>query len=132
MPVPSLLRRALKHERGQDLVELALLLPLLLIMMVIVLDMGRAFNTYMVLTNAAREGARQGSITPTQVTAITEAVHQVTRNAGLPDGQVTVSVASAGSGNPVRVTVQYNFPLFSGLLPFSQIPMSVAVEMVAF
>jgi len=131
MPVlPS--ERVLKREQGQDLVELALLLPLLLIIMVIVLDMGRAFNTYMVLTNAAREGARQGSMTPSQVATITEAALRVTRNAGIPDGQVAVSVTSAGSGNPVRVTVQYNFSLFTGLLSFSQLSMSAAAEMVAF
>ena len=123
---------ALKHEQGQDLVELALLLPLLLIIMVIVLDMGRAFNTYMVLTNAAREGARLATRDPHNVTAIHGAALYETRNAGLSDGDVTISVIPASSGNPVRVTVQYGFPLFSGLLSFSQIPMSAAVEMVVF
>jgi len=124
--------RSLKREHGQDLIELALVLPLLLIIMMGVLDLGRAFNTYMVLTNGAREGARLGARNPYDVTAINEAALHETRNAGLSDGDVTVSVIPASSGSPVRVTVQYDFPLLAGLLPFAQVPMFASVEMVVF
>jgi len=123
---------ALKREHGQDLIELALVLPLLLVILMSVLDLGRAFNTYMVLTNAAREGARLAARDPYDITAITEVALNETRSAGLPDDEVTVSVIPAPSGSPVQVTVAYDFPLLSGLLPFTEIPMSVSVEMVVF
>lgn len=125
-------RGILKREHGQDLIELALALPLLLTLLMTVLDLGRAFNTYMVLTNAAREGARLGSQNPYDTASITEAVLQVTRNAGLPDAEVTVSVTPAPSGSPVQVTVGYDFPLLSGLLPFNDVPLSASMEMVVF
>ena len=45
-----------RKQRGQALVEFALALPLLLLLVFGVLDFGRAFQTKIVLTNAAREG----------------------------------------------------------------------------
>lgn len=45
-----------KRKKGQALVEFALGLPLLVLLVFGVLDFGRAFQTKIVLTNAAREG----------------------------------------------------------------------------
>jgi hypothetical protein len=47
-------RRKLK---AQSLVEFALVLPLLLLLILAAMDIGRMFYTKMVITNAAREGA---------------------------------------------------------------------------
>ncbi len=47
-------------ERGQSLVELALTLPLLLIILFGTIDLGRLFFAYVTITNASREGARYG------------------------------------------------------------------------
>ena len=46
------------HGRGQALVEFALLIPLMLLLLVAVFDMGRAVFAYNSITNAAREAAR--------------------------------------------------------------------------
>ena len=56
-----MLRRPMKpvaRYRGQSLVEFALVLPIALILLLAVFDVGRAVFTYNTLTNAAREGAR--------------------------------------------------------------------------
>ena len=45
-------------ERGAALLEVALTLPLLLLVAVGIFEFGRAYQTWQVLTNAAREGAR--------------------------------------------------------------------------
>jgi len=47
-----------KNERGQALLEAAMTLPLLLLVSVSIFEFGRAYQTWQVLTNAAREGAR--------------------------------------------------------------------------
>ena len=52
-----------KHERGQAMVETAIALPILLVLMVGIFEVGRAYETWQVLTNAAREGARM-AVTP--------------------------------------------------------------------
>lgn len=50
-------RYSRRHLRGQALVEIAILLPILLIMILASFDFGRALYTKIVTTNAAREGA---------------------------------------------------------------------------
>jgi Flp pilus assembly protein TadG len=54
---PSPSRRG-RSQRGVALIEVALTLPLLLLVSVSIFEFGRAFQTWQVLTNAAREGAR--------------------------------------------------------------------------
>jgi Flp pilus assembly protein TadG len=46
------------RSRGQGLVEFALVLPLFVLLLVAIFDLGRAVFAYNTLTNAAREGAR--------------------------------------------------------------------------
>ena len=48
-----------KHwsPRGQSLVEMALVLPILLVLVIGAIEFGRLFYTKIVITNAAREGA---------------------------------------------------------------------------
>ncbi len=49
------------RERGAALLELALVLPLLLVVIAGIVDFGFAFQRFEVITNAAREGARLGT-----------------------------------------------------------------------
>ena len=49
-----------RGERGQAIIELALTLPLLLLIVLGIFDFGLMFQKYEVVTNAAREGARVG------------------------------------------------------------------------
>lgn len=53
----ALLARA-RAARGQALVEFALTIPIFLLLVVALFDVGRAVFTYNAITNAAREGAR--------------------------------------------------------------------------
>jgi Flp pilus assembly protein TadG len=51
-------KRRQAGERGQALAEFALILPLILLFIAGVVEMGRAWNIKQVVTDAAREGAR--------------------------------------------------------------------------
>jgi Flp pilus assembly protein TadG len=53
-------RRRLGSERGAELIEMAFVLPLLLLIVVGIVDFGFLFRELSVVTNAAREGARAG------------------------------------------------------------------------
>ena len=52
------------RERGQGLLEFALIFPLLILLIMAILEFGIYFMTYFTVQNAAREGAREASITP--------------------------------------------------------------------
>jgi Flp pilus assembly protein TadG len=45
-------------EKGAELVEFALILPLVLVLIAAIWDFGRAYRAYQAITNAAREGVR--------------------------------------------------------------------------
>ena len=48
----------LRSQRGAELIEFALIFPLLLLVLLGIIDFGFLFQRYEVLTNATREGAR--------------------------------------------------------------------------
>jgi len=54
------IRRRLRLERGAELIEMALVLPLLMLVIMGIIDFGFLFREMSVVTNAAREGARAG------------------------------------------------------------------------
>jgi len=51
-------RHTRASERGQALLETAVVLPVILLVCVSIFEFGRVFQTWQVMTNAAREGAR--------------------------------------------------------------------------
>jgi Flp pilus assembly protein TadG len=105
------------RERGQAMVETAIAIPLLLMLMVGIFEVGRAYETWQVLTNAAREGARM-AVTPSGTAPnATALVRQY-----MADGQLTKSATAPVivnrtasinvNGTPVSasaVTVDYPF-----------------------
>jgi Flp pilus assembly protein TadG len=67
----TLTRRS--NQRGQAVIELALTLPLLLVVVFGIIDFGFMFQRYETVTNAAREGARLGVLTNSAGYTATEA-----------------------------------------------------------
>ncbi len=60
------------RESGQALIEAALTIPILLLIAVGIFEFGRAYQTWQILTNAAREGARI-AVVPTPAPGAVEA-----------------------------------------------------------
>lgn len=54
--------RLRKTEAGQALVEFTLILPIFLLLLFAIVDFGRGFYTWLLVTNAAREGARVAAV----------------------------------------------------------------------
>ena len=65
--------RASTDEGGSSLIELALLLPFLFLLLVGVVDMGRAFYAAIELTSAAAAGSVYGTQNPTDISGMQKA-----------------------------------------------------------
>jgi Flp pilus assembly protein TadG len=106
-------RQRLHSERGAELLEFALVLPILLFVLAGVLDMGFLFKNYEVVTNAAREGARMASLPGWVETDVVARVNSYLAAGGLEPTATTVvdnvTLATGGgrSINGIRVTVAY-------------------------
>ena len=92
-------RSRLASERGADLVEFALVLPLLLVVFGGIVDFGFMFQRYLVVSNAAREGARLASM-PNYEVADVEARVNSYLDAGLGAGASSNAVVAVTSGPP--------------------------------
>jgi Flp pilus assembly protein TadG len=53
-----------REETGAELVEAAVVIPILLMLLLGIVTFGRAWNTYETITRAAREGAKEAVLTP--------------------------------------------------------------------
>ncbi len=101
-------------EKGANLVEAALVVPLLLLLLVGVSDMGRAYHTYITIINAAREGARYGVSHAADTAGICARVVSEAQLSNVNLAGATCTVSNGGSGHPVRVTVETDFPVILG------------------
>ena len=122
-------------ERGQALVELALVLLLLLLLLAGAVDLGRAFNNYIIVTNASREGARYASHFPIHLRGILDATEQEAANSGitLTDSQIRVPTLGATAGNPIRVEITFPFStILSDIVHVQTITLTASTEMVVF
>lgn len=111
----SLARRA-AGERGSALLETALTLPLILLLTVGIFEFGRAYETWQVLVNAAREGARVAVLpnaTASDVTSRVTAYMQMGQLSNAAQAGVTVSTVpiaiGASTANASQVTISYPF-----------------------
>jgi Flp pilus assembly protein TadG len=104
-----------RTERGQTLVEFALVLPILSLLLLGVIQFGVAYNHYITLTDAVRAGARKGAV-GRHLQDPTTAVEQAVRNGGtdLDPEKLEISVKSSweqGSDVSVTATYPYNIKL---------------------
>ena len=72
MAAMNSMKRKLRSEGGAELIEFALVLPLLLLIVLGIVDFGFLFQRCEVVTNAAREGARM-AVLPGYATADVQA-----------------------------------------------------------
>ena len=94
----------IRDRRGQSVVEFALVLPMLLLVLFGITELGRAVMTKNVLTSAAREGARLAIVTEPNMDAVDARVRDVCKAAGITEPNVTINGPDAAGMITVRVT----------------------------
>src|SRR3954467_14207972 len=95
--------KARRHSRGQSVAEFALVIPLFLVMLFGIIDIGRVVWANDALANAAREGARYASVTGSSLITPDSTPAQIksyTANYAIAAGtNVTVTVCYSGVVN---------------------------------
>ena len=116
--------KRLRRERGQELLEYALVLPVLLALILGIMQLALVILSYNTLGEAARQGARFGVISdnadyPDRIKAV---VYQVTDAAGMNRADLTWGSPMKQTDNQrIRVDVTYNMRL---IVPISIVPIS--------
>jgi Flp pilus assembly protein TadG len=106
-----------RRQRGANLVEMALIVPLLLLLLAGVADLGRAYFTYITMINAAREGARHGVDHPADTGGIIARVLSEAELNGVDLAGAQIDVDALGPSHPVTVTVTLDFDvILAGVL----------------
>ena len=107
-----------KAERGQSLLELAILLPVLLLVLLGILDVGRLYMTLVAITDAAAEGASYAASHPTETVEIQQrAAESSTALTTIDPLMVDVYYENPlSSGQPITVTVNYDYDLLTPVL----------------
>ena len=125
------------------MVEFAIIAPLMLLLLLIAVDFGRLFFTYIAVNNAAREGAAFGSLAPADcggnpclatsgiATHASQETNTQTRGGGAttiavsatcaqPDGTgiacSTAITGGAGAGNTITVSAKQSFRFFTPII----------------
>lgn len=104
-----------RNERGQALVEFALVISLLAFLLLGIFDFGYAVFTNNLLNNAAREGARAGSIISNSNTTICNRIRNTAPTLNFAcDQDIGVRIlispqASRIYEQPITITVRYNY-----------------------
>jgi Flp pilus assembly protein TadG len=107
-------------DSGQALIEVAIALPILLALLVGIFEFARAYNVQQVITNAAREGAREGVVLQSSV----EAGARARAIARLSDANISGATlifscsggCATGEALSITITVPYTFVFIGPVL----------------
>jgi hypothetical protein len=114
----------MKSEKGQSLVEFALLLPVLLLLIFGILDFGRILHAYISIDHAGREAARAVSVdglnangmtlygeTINNYTELAQVVASNVSSINLEYGDIDVDIPGGSISSGSNVTIHINYPI---------------------
>ncbi|MFM8861297.1 MAG: TadE/TadG family type IV pilus assembly protein [Acidimicrobiia bacterium] len=108
-----------RGDRGQSTVELALILPLVVLFVLLLLQAGLVVRDQVLLTHAAREAARAASVA-TGDRAVA-ARRSAERSSALASDRLAVDTELVDDGRSVQVVVRYHsvtkLPFIGSLVP---------------
>jgi Flp pilus assembly protein TadG len=144
MRAPGTKRGLLRGERGQALAEFALVLPLILLFISGVVEMGRAWNVKQAVTDAAREGARYSVVNDDDVKTMAQVQAKVEERlglAGITQSDIEFSSADCAAvadcwhqsekEMTVSVSTQFQMALMGRLLGWAGAPAAVTISTTA-
>ena len=120
-------RRALALSEGTSMLEMAIVLPFLLLLIFSMVEFGIMFGRYLVVNNAAREGARTAIVyrNDCDLTTVENEVvatvqgYSAALGLAIPASDInsTGLCTGAGSASTVTVTLPFTFQVLPGIAP---------------
>lgn len=110
------IKKFFKKNKGQAAVETALIIPIVLFILLTIVEFGRIFNAYIIVSNASREGARYAAV-GRSYDDIETIVDNIT--ASLNDVEVSFSPSNENDripGQSVKVNVHCSLPLITPIV----------------
>lgn len=103
-------------ERGAVAVEFALLAPVLVMLLLGIMEFGRAYNTQVTISSAAREGVRVMAIGNSPTAARTAAKKAaVSLQPALSDTNITITPSTCTTGAQMTFKITYNLSTMTGI-----------------
>ncbi len=116
----------IREEKGQSLVEFALVIPIFLLFIVFIIDLGRVAYTYSTMHFTAQETVRLGSFGYTDTEMETYAKQHFTAGNG---NSMVVSISPSDSiresGDDVTVTLSYKM---NAIMPLAELVISGPID----
>lgn len=124
----------MKSQKGQSLVETALILPILLMILFGIVDFGRIFHAYLTLDHAGREAARAATI-GSEDDVIKSKINSATGSLDKSKYSVGITIAPAGkanraSGSEVTITLTYSVDFLTPFIAQTLNPVPLKNETV--
>ena len=110
-------RASRRRERGQSAVEIGILLPIFLVLVLGVVEVNSALNSYISVVNASRDGARLGSkgaaTTPVIQALVQKDLGRLPNTT--PTSNITVTFPTVSGVAAVKVEACYDHSTLVGL-----------------
>jgi Flp pilus assembly protein TadG len=123
--------RRSRRTRGQATVEMALAVPIFFLLLIGMVEYGRALMMRHTMTDAAREGARLAALLNADAADVESTVHELLEGGGLNLSQANIIItgtnATTGGNASVAITYPYQ-SLVLGLIHFSSDTVTLSVQ----
>ena len=106
-----------KNLKGQSLVETAIVLPILILIVMGIIELGLLLNNYIIIANASREGARKAALGGTD-SEIVQVIENMTTTLKLSNMNISIfpSYSLIKHGTQVKVEVVYKAGLITPVI----------------
>lgn len=116
------IKKFLKNNKGQAIVEIAIIIPILILIIMTIFEFGRIFNTYLIVTHASREGARSAALGSDNIQVVQTVNNSIYY---LDSSKLTISISPSQSdrkrGSNVNLDLQYDLniivPIIDKIIP---------------
>ncbi|ATW26025.1 TadE/TadG family type IV pilus assembly protein [Candidatus Formimonas warabiya] len=109
--------KLIKSCKGQAMVELALILPVLLLLIFGIVEFSRVFSTQLLITSSAREAAREAAVGASDATIVLSAENSASI---LDSSKMTVTISPDEStrirGDSVTVRIAYPVKIYAPII----------------